>query len=276
MPEIDQTPTAKTAFATLATAPRRDSLVKARTLAVREMLHSGDSCAKQVADHPMDVMTLSREERNRLLTGRKISIVVDSHVTVRKNVPVRALLAMSTKFCDLLHVKPDATQFRIYHKTDRKSIERLLDIFTTPALVDATEIKLISTSFVEDLLMYEACLSLGVYHAHIKPLLNALCAEISARLLTVEEMNTIANRAAPTDPLFKHLANSLCHRRFKKEIPDILAFERWLSYDKKMALKTMMMEIDQGHKKRRAQFKANFRVVSEKVTPTTKGVEEGK
>jgi hypothetical protein len=135
-----------------------------------------------------------------------------------------------------------------------------LDIFTTLALVDTIEIKLTSTNFVKDLLMYEACLWLVISHAHVKPLLNALCAEVSVRFLTVEEMNTIVNRAAPTDPLFKHLENSLCHRRFRKELADIPAFERWLSYDKKKTFKTMMVEIDQGHKKRRALFKANPKI----------------
>jgi hypothetical protein len=61
----------------------------------------------------MDVMTLSSEERARLLTGRKISISVDGNVNVRKDVPVRALLAVSTKFYDFLQVKPNVTHFRV-------------------------------------------------------------------------------------------------------------------------------------------------------------------
>jgi hypothetical protein len=81
--------------------------------------------------------------------------------------------------------------------------------------------------------------------------LNAIRAEVSARLLTVEEMNTIINRIPAFDPLMKHLANDLCHRRFKNEIPDIVAFEKWHGYDSKKKLQKIMMEIDQEHKRRR-------------------------
>jgi hypothetical protein len=100
--------------------------------------------------------------------------------------------------------------------------------------------------------MYQASLALGIHYGHILPLLNALCSTISSRLLTTSELDNLTHRiSSATNPLFKHLANDLCHRRFKKEIPDIAKFEQWLSRKGKEGLKKAMMEIDQMHKTRR-------------------------
>jgi hypothetical protein len=99
--------------------------------------------------------------------------------------------------------------------------------------------------------MYQASLALGIHYGHILPLLNALCSTISSRLLTTSELDNLTHRiSSATNPLFKHLANDLCHRRFK-EIPDIAKFEQWLSRKGKEGLKKAMMEIDQMHKTRR-------------------------
>jgi hypothetical protein len=65
----------------------------------------------------------------------------------------------------------------------------------------------------------------------------------------MDESNTIVNRIPATDPLMKHFANDLCYRRFRKEISDIVAFEKWLGHDSKKILQKIMMEIDQEHKK---------------------------
>lgn len=225
-----------------------------RTSAVRDALFGDDIPIKQLAEHPLDIMTLTTEKRTHLLAGPKISVIADGNVIIRKDVPIRALMATSTKLHDLLHVKPKVTQFRVYGKIDHKSIERLLDIFTTNNVVEAEKIKLTSTHFAQDILLYQACASLGIYYVHVKPLLSALRAETSARPLCVEEVNTILNRVPPTDPLFKHLANDLCHRRFKKEIPDIVAFEKWLGLPSKKVLQNAMVEIDRGHKIRREVY----------------------
>lgn len=138
---------------------------------------------------------------------------------------------------------------------DVASLERLLDIFTSKPGLEAKEVKLTGTDFVQDVLLDQACLSLGIYYIHTKPLLDALRREISARLITEEERNAMINRTSPTDPLFKHLANDLCHRRIKKEVIDIKAFEKWLGHGKKKDLQSAMTSIDQEHKKRREVFR---------------------
>jgi hypothetical protein len=227
----------------------------ARIAAVRKELLPEDFPLMQLAEHPLDVFTLQGRDRTPLLSGPKISVITDGNVVIRKNVPIRALMASSTKLHDLLLIKPKATHFCVYGTVDHKSVESLLNIFTTKGGLKFRQVKLGSSDLVKDVLTYQACLALGVYYTHTKPLLNLLCAEITNRLLKHEEMNTIIKRVPATDPLFKHLANSLCHRRFKKEIADVESFERWLGNDRRKGLQSAMAEIDQQHKKRREAVK---------------------
>ncbi|KAH4962412.1 hypothetical protein HBI26_128010 [Parastagonospora nodorum] len=204
---------------------------------------------------PVNIITLSTEECSRLLSGPKISIVADSNVVVRDNVPQVALMASSTKLIDLMQTKESVTQYRVFGNVDVESIERLLDIFTTKPGLEAKEVRLTGTNFLQDVLLYQACLSLGIYYVYTKPLLDALRREISARLITEEERNAIVNRTRLPDPLFKHIANDLCHRRIKKEFLDIKAFEKWLGHAKKKTLQSAMTSIDQEHEKRREVFR---------------------
>ncbi|CBX91665.1 predicted protein [Plenodomus lingam JN3] len=229
--------------------------VQERVKGIKAVVTSDQSTSKMIGEHPMNILTLKSEERQLLLEGPSISIIADGNIIIRKAVPLRALKASCTKVHDLFQVKPRATQFRVYGKINQESVERLLDILSTENLVDVKDIKLElpSMGFVEGVLMYQACLCLGVIYHHTKPLIDVLCAQVTDRLLTTEEMSTIVNRCPPQDPLFRHLANSLCHRRFKKQIPDVVAFEHWLG--KKPALQKAMSEIDQAHKKRRAAIK---------------------
>ena len=204
-----------------------------------------------------------------LLTGRKISIVGADNTVIRKGVPVRALTASCTKVRDLLHVRPSVTQYRVYGDVDRNSIEKILDTFTTEKGLEAETVTLTSNGLVKDVLLYQACLSLGITLHHTKPLLNAMRSEITARLLTTDELDTIVNRVPVTDLLAKHLASDLCHRRFEKEIPNIAAFEKWLGNKKRQGLQAAMMNIDQAHKKRRALInlrKSNWRSDSQSWT----------
>jgi hypothetical protein len=237
------------------TVVRRKEAEMARIAALRKELLPEDFPLLQLAEHPLDVFTLQGRDRAPLLSGPKISVITDGNVVIRKNVPIRALIASSTKLHDLLLIKPKATQFRIYGTVDHKSVKSLLDMFTTKAGLKVRQVKLGSRDLVKDVLTYQACLALGIYYTHTKPLLNLLSAEITNRLLTREEMDTIISRVPATDPLFKHLANSLCHRRFKKEIDDIVSFERWLGNDRRKVLQNAMIEIDQQHRKRRAAVK---------------------
>jgi hypothetical protein len=238
-------------------AQRRPSLAAARICAVRRALFSDDLPVKvnKVAEQPTNVLTLTPDERAQLLSGPVTNIVADGHIVVRKDVPIRALMTSLVKLHDLVQINPQILQFRVHGKVDIKSVERLLDIFTTGDGLKTTEIKLMGKKFVPNVLMYQACLSLGIYYVHIKPLLDAIRAEISARPLTFEEMNTIVNRVPTTDPLIMHLANDLCHRRIKKQISNIETFERWLGHDSKEKLQSEMVGIDQAHRKRRVAFR---------------------
>lgn len=235
-----------------------------RIAAVRSMLFPESVDIKQLSQHPINILTIQADDRPQLLAGPQIRVIGDGDVMIRKAVPVRALMASCNKVHDLIQTKPFATRFRVHGKLDQKSIETLLDEFTTERLVEASKITLISGKFAGDVLMYQACTSLGVHYAHTNSLLNALRAEITCRVVTTEELNLIANRFSTADPLFKHLANNLCHRRFEGEILDVVVSERWLG--NKKALQRAMMAIDQAHKKRRQAVemrKCNWRLDSE-------------
>jgi hypothetical protein len=223
---------------------------------------------------PMNIMTLIPARRIDLLSGPRLSIVADGNIHIRKDVPMFALLASSTKLYNLTLIKEQVKQLRIFGNVDHGSVEKLLDIFTTKKGLEAKQISLIGTNFTQDVLLYQACLSLGIYYVHSKPLLNTPRAEISARLLTEEERNTVANRVPPTDPLLKHLANDLCHRRIKKQIPDIMEFEKLLGHNRKKKLQCTMVEIDQEHKKRREACRTRVQKSIEEFTRKVKESEE--
>lgn len=275
MSKQDQSKDRNIRCVTIVTQEGPDSSEGAHTAAIRNTIFGKDISMQKLAEHPLNVMTLTPQEHTHLLTGPTFSITGDCNFVIRDNVPIRALVASSTKLHDLLQLRPKATEFRVHGKVDRKSVQRLLNIFTTPYIVEATNITLVGKEFAQDVLLYQACLSLGIFHIHTKPLLDTLRAEISARLLSVEERNTIVNRIPPTDPLFKHLANDLCHRRFKKEIPEIADFERWLGFESRKKLQMMMVEIDQEHKKRREVIRGGLGKVTLPKQPEWNVVRKG-
>jgi hypothetical protein len=240
---------------TLLGTERRKSITPARTDAVRAALDLKTSPIGKLAEHSLDITNLSGEDRAHLLSGPTISVLDEYNNVIRKDVPLRAFAASSTKLHDLLQAGREVTKFGVRGKVDHKSIERLLDIFTTNQGIERNTIELKSENFVQDILMYQACNALGIYYIHVKPLLNALRAEVSARSLKIEEMSTIANRVHANDPLLIHLANTLCYRRINKQIPDVEAFEKWLGHASRKHLQVRMVEIDQAHKMRRTEKK---------------------
>lgn len=149
------------------TVVRRKEAEMARIAAVRKELLPEDFPIMLLAEHPLDVFTLKGPDRALLLTGPKISVVADGSIVIRKDVPIHALMASSTKFYDLLLTKAKATQFRVYDTIDHKSIESLLDTFTTKAGSKHRQIKLGSNDLIKDILTYQACVALGnLLHSH--------------------------------------------------------------------------------------------------------------
>jgi hypothetical protein len=241
---------------------RRQSIAERRAENVRVALALpfDDPQTKKLTEHPLVVTKLSVQDRAHLLLGPKISVVADNNVIIRKDVPLRALTVSSRFVHDLLQIKPDTTEFRVTRmgtssKVDDKSIEHLLDLLTTQSVIDANGMKLESASLINNILMYQACIALGIHNDYVLPLLRKLKDEVSARLLTVDERNTIINRVRATDPLMKHLAHNLCYRRINKKIDDIKGFEEWLAHKNRKKLQEQMVVIDQVHKKRRADIK---------------------
>ncbi|KAH8708534.1 hypothetical protein GQ44DRAFT_743117 [Phaeosphaeriaceae sp. PMI808] len=199
---------------------------------------------QQLAKFPVNVMALTPKDHATLLSGPTVRVIADNGVTVGKLIPKHALMASSSKLNEVTKLKPHVVQFRVFGKLDHESLKHLLHLFTTEEGLSTNDFKLTSNNFVKDVLIYQACLALGIYYSHTKPLLNALRAHITAETLTFDEMNTVINRVPSSDPLFKHLANTL------KEIEDIKKIEKWLGRYRRKELQSAMMGIDQENKKR--------------------------
>ncbi|KAH7070486.1 hypothetical protein BKA63DRAFT_398822, partial [Paraphoma chrysanthemicola] len=209
----------------------------------------------QLSEHCVDITTIKREDRGYLLQGGRISVVADGNHVIRKGIPIRALMASSYKLHDLVQVRRPVCRFRVSSKIDQESVIELLDVFTKERVVNFDRINLASGSFARDLLIYQAGYELGIHYAHILPLLNALCWQISARLLTFKELDSIVARVRSTDALFKHLVNDLCYRRFRKRIAETKTFQKWLGRPENRELREMMAEIDQVKKRVREAAK---------------------
>jgi hypothetical protein len=127
------------------------------------------------------------------------------------------------------------------------SIARALSICSTSLppkkMIGAGTIKLASGIFLPDVLIYQACLAFGVYYSHTVPLLYSLRAEITSRVLAFEELDAVVERTPATDPIFKHLAQDLCHRRLKYDIGDFASFQNWLDCKSRAAMRNLMAEM---------------------------------
>lgn len=129
-----------------------------------------------------------------------------------------------------------------------RSIKRLLDVFTTSKLLGLDRVDLVSGNFRNGILTYRACLALGIHYTHSAPLLSALCAVVTSRPLSINELRMLVHRFPPTNPLIKHTTKELCHRRFKKHIPNIAEFEDWLNEKSREGLEQAMAACDKVHK----------------------------
>lgn len=221
---------------------------ESRATAVCTVLFPTEIHNKELSERPIDILALKNAERALFVEGPKISVIGDGNAVIREGVPLRALMASAAKVHDLFQIKPLTRHFRVYGGVNRESIEALLDIFTTEESVERKNINLTTNSFAKNLLMYQACLSLGILYYHTEPLRKALCAEITAGTPTVHELNTIANLIPSTDLLFKHHSNVMYHQGLRKEILDIAVFLEWLS--NKRVLLNAMVETDQQHMRR--------------------------
>jgi hypothetical protein len=205
---------------------------------------------KRIAEHSINVLTLVTQDHKTLLEGPAVDVIADG-IVIRKSVALRALIASCQKANDVIQIMPGIPQFRIHGHANSERIKDLLDIFTTSKLLDVNRVSLASDNFMKDVLTYQACLALGIHYTHTIPLLNALRAVVSSRPLSTNELDILANRFAPTNPLIKDVAHDLCHRRFKQQICDIEEFESWLNEDSKEGLRTAMAVCFKEHERRR-------------------------
>jgi len=201
----------------------------------------------RIAEHSINVLRLDTKDRKVLLEGPTVDLIARG-IVIRKDVALRALIASCQKANDVVQITPQITRFRMHSHADERSIIRLLDVFTTSKLLRLDRVDLVSGNLRKDVLTYQACLALGIHYTHSAPLLSALCAVVSSRLLSINEFDMLVPRFSPTNPLIKHIAQELCRRRFKKQIPNLLEFENWLNGKGKEGLKKAMAACDKVHK----------------------------
>jgi hypothetical protein len=69
------------------TALRRIEVEKARLNATRSILVPENFPIQQLAEHPINILTLKPDDRTHFLSGLMISVIADGNVVLRKNTP---------------------------------------------------------------------------------------------------------------------------------------------------------------------------------------------
>ena len=98
---------------------------------------------KRIAEHSINVLTLAAKDRKLLLEGPTVDVIAHG-IVIRKDVALRALIASCQKANDVVQITPQITQFRMHAHADERSIERLLDVFTTSKLLGLDRVDLVS------------------------------------------------------------------------------------------------------------------------------------
>ncbi|KAH6633556.1 hypothetical protein C7974DRAFT_174235 [Boeremia exigua] len=185
---------------------------------------------------------------------RKLTVsIIDGHTgrMITKYVPIHRLISISSRAAEFLNPRPTVTEYKIYGKYNFSVLANVINSITLSHDLP------IAADLPSNLLTYEACLRLGINftHAFVKPLLAAINVQISSTLTDAEILTFVTYRISAVDPVFTHMANVLCHRRFTGSIGDVPSFEKMVA--KKVVLQEVMVQIDQSHKERRKAINAS-------------------
>ncbi|KAF2628118.1 hypothetical protein BU25DRAFT_490759 [Macroventuria anomochaeta] len=187
---------------------------------------------------------------------RKLTVsVVDGKTdrVIHKYVPTRLLMGISARAAEILEAKPWAGKFKIHGKYEPAAMNSVIY-----AIILSQKMP-VNADLTANLLKYEACLRLGIpsTHSSVKPLLTAINTQISTTTITSEVLTFIAYHLGSQDPVFTHMANVLCHQRFKGAVEDVKACGKMVA--RKPALQKAMVHIDQAHEARREAINASKR-----------------
>ena len=188
---------------------------------------------------------------------RKLTVSIVNGKTrhvVHKYMPTRLLMAISPEANGVLECKPWAGKFYIYGKYAPDSMSAVLN-----AIILSQNMPVAATDIVENLYTYEACLRLSIPSTHpsLKPLLTCINDQLSTTDYGSEIIGFVTYRLGTDDPVFAHMTNVLCHKRFTGAVQDAEAFEKMIA--KKPALQKAMMQIDHAHEARREAIHASKR-----------------
>jgi hypothetical protein len=152
----------------------------------------------------------------------------------------------------------------------------VLDALTTFHGIGGNEVwgvQLAGRPFIEGVYVYQAGRFLGAGE-HVKHIAKHLRGSISEKIITYCELDTILKCVPASDALFKHVANDLAHRRYKKTIPDIEEFETFL--ETRQALKKAMKKIDAENQVRRDALIEKKKKAGEKKGKTAVAEQQSK
>ncbi|KAF2875729.1 hypothetical protein BDV95DRAFT_654614 [Massariosphaeria phaeospora] len=231
-------------------------------MAAQQLNTASESNAVTEAPSPkppasLDVTTMSKETRRSLLEGPTISVFVGGAL-IRKKVPILALGATSSHFKEALQGANNLPEQIDLPNFDFRSVKIVLNALTTEAGIGGDDCVPIDAgaNFVADYRIYQVCLGFGA-EKESKNALDRMRDTITARMLSHEEIGIVlegvTTENCEQDALFMHLAHNLCHRRFKKQIPNIGTFEKYLT--KRPVLKEATLQIDHMHKAKRDRFR---------------------
>ncbi|KAF2738684.1 hypothetical protein EJ04DRAFT_520038 [Polyplosphaeria fusca] len=192
----------------------------------------------------LDVTKLSANQINELAKGQLID-VYHGHVYIH-SVPKRAFMALSTKANALIKGKPAMDRITIKEGGNASEIA----LFVILRCVEKVTVDIpFGRNFLECLQVYQAAHVLGMAQ-HTSEVLKKLRVTVSARILSYAELGAVLKYCNPADPLFQHVAESLCYLRHQKKIPDPADFAKYL--EQHADLSKAMEAIDQKHRARRS------------------------
>lgn len=197
----------------------------------------------------IDMNQLTAANRIHILQGRRVSVDMAGK-TILQNVPVRALVAVSTVASEHFQNNPNTWYLNLpANCASHAALKHVLKTTVSVDAIRATEITRVpgAHNFYDNLQVYKAGTVLGMseYMEHIARFLRV---SISQELISYKNLTAMVTTLSTEDPTFKHLANDLARRRFQHTIGTAEDEDEFASYlNKYVDLKEAMAAIDAMH-----------------------------
>ena len=230
---------------------RSTTKLQDRTNAAMDSLLDPKVPIQQTLHSTIDIRAYPADLRKGLLAGPVVTIVRNKIPIAQ--VPKRAFMATSEFGHKAILENPAAKEIALPSSAARLDAKALSTVFgwLSPKCI-GQNVRPISQgqNTVEacKILHVATVLGMRMYTAHICAYFHAYIND-QAVLLGYQELTALLAAIDSKDPLFKHLAKDLSHRRHAKMIPDPEDFAKYLKTQP--ALASAMDAIDEKHNKER-------------------------